>query len=172
MNRKIHILGIVNLTDDSYYAPSRVQGADALLQRVGTMLREGADWIDLGACSTRPGSQPVGADEEWRRLEPALQAIRQAFPEARISRQRVHSSQVRVPPIALLRSKSETNSAEPMAVVSSLKERPPASKARRAAAEFEAKTKAKRQKITNQTLRIINLNYTKTRSGKRSFPQA
>ena len=85
MNRKIHILGIVNLTDDSYYAPSRVQGASALLQRVGTMLREGADWIDLGACSTRPGSQPVGADEEWRRLEPALLAIRQAFPEARIS---------------------------------------------------------------------------------------
>jgi len=85
MNRKIHILGIVNLTDDSYFAPSRVQGTDALLQRVGTMLREGADWIDLGACSTRPGSRPVGADEEWRRLEPALQAIRQAFPEARVS---------------------------------------------------------------------------------------
>ena len=85
MNRKIHILGIVNLTDDSYFAPSRVQGADALLERVGTMLREGADRIDLGACSTRPGAQPVGADEEWRRLEPALWAIRQAFPKAGIS---------------------------------------------------------------------------------------
>ena len=85
MNRKIHILGIANLTDDSYFAPSRVRDTDALLARVGTMLEEGADWIDLGACSTRPGSQPVGAEEEWRRLEPALQAIRQAFPEARIS---------------------------------------------------------------------------------------
>ena len=85
MNRKIHILGIVNLTDDSYYAPSRVQDTDALLGRVGTMLEEGADWIDIGACSTRPGSKPVGAEEEWRRLEPALQAIQRAFPEARIS---------------------------------------------------------------------------------------
>ena len=85
MNRKIHILGIVNLTDDSYYAPSRVQGADALLQRVGTMLREGADWIDLGACSTRPGSLPVGAEEEWKRLEPALKALRGEFPDVRVS---------------------------------------------------------------------------------------
>ena len=85
MKRKIRILGIVNLTDDSYFAPSRVDGSEALLQRVGTMLREGADRIDLGACSTRPGSKPVGADEEWRRLEPALRAIRQAFPDAGIS---------------------------------------------------------------------------------------
>ena len=85
MNRKIHILGIVNLTDDSYFAPSRVRETDALLARVGTMLAEGADRIELGACSTRPGAQPVGADEEWRRLEPALQAIRGAFPQARVS---------------------------------------------------------------------------------------
>jgi dihydropteroate synthase len=85
MKPKIHLLGIVNLTDDSYYAASRVRDTDTLLGRVGTMLAEGADWIDIGACSTRPGSQPVGAEEEWRRLEPALQAIRGAFPEARIS---------------------------------------------------------------------------------------
>ena len=85
MKGKIHILGIVNLTDDSYFAPSRVQGADALVQRVGTMLREGADRIDLGACSTRPGAAPVGSQEEWNRLEPALEAIRKAFPEAPLS---------------------------------------------------------------------------------------
>ena len=85
MKPKIHLLGIVNLTDDSYYAASRVRDTDTLLGSVGTMLAEGADWIDIGACSTRPGSQPVGAEEEWRRLEPALQAIRGAFPDARIS---------------------------------------------------------------------------------------
>ena len=85
MKPKIQVLGIVNLTDDSYYAASRVRDTDALLGRVGTMLAEGADWIDIGACSTRPGSQPVGAEEEWRRLEPALQAIKGAFPDARIS---------------------------------------------------------------------------------------
>ena len=85
MKPKINILGIVNLTDDSYYAASRAQDADAFLARVSTLLAEGADWIDIGACSTRPGSQPVGAKEEWRRLEPALQALRSEFPEARVS---------------------------------------------------------------------------------------
>ena len=85
MKRKIQVLGIVNLTDDSYFAPSRVQDTDALLGRVGKMLEEGADWIDIGACSTRPGSHPVGAEEDWRRLEPALEVLRKAFPEIRIS---------------------------------------------------------------------------------------
>ena len=85
MKPKINLLGIVNLTDDSYYAASRAQDPDAFLARVGTMLAEGADWIDIGACSTRPGAQPVGADEEWRRLEPALQALRREFPDARVS---------------------------------------------------------------------------------------
>jgi dihydropteroate synthase len=85
MKPKINLLGIVNLTDDSYYAASRAQEPDAFLRRVGTMLAEGADWIDVGACSTRPGAQPVGADEEWRRLEPALQALRREFPDARVS---------------------------------------------------------------------------------------
>ena len=85
MKPKIQLLGIVNLTDDSYYAASRAQDPDAFLARVGTMLAEGADWIDIGACSTRPGAKPVGADEEWRRLEPALQALRHAFPDARVS---------------------------------------------------------------------------------------
>ena len=85
MKPKIRLLGIVNLTDDSYYAASRAQDPDAFLARVGTMLAEGADRIDIGACSTRPGAQPVGADEEWRRLEPALQALRNSFPDARVS---------------------------------------------------------------------------------------
>ena len=52
---KIHIMGIVNLTPDSFYAGSRVQ-ADVALDRIQSMLEEGADVIDLGACSTRPGS--------------------------------------------------------------------------------------------------------------------
>ena len=85
MKRKIQLLGIVNLTDDSYYAASRAQDPDAFLRRVGTMLAEGADWIDIGACSTRPGAQPVGADEEWRRLEPALTTLTEAIPGLRFS---------------------------------------------------------------------------------------
>ena len=84
-NRHIDIMGIVNLTDDSYFAQSRCPGVDAALQRVGKMLDEGATIIDVGACSTRPGSVPVGADEECRRLGSVLPYIRDAYPEARIS---------------------------------------------------------------------------------------
>ena len=100
-DRKIHIMGIVNLTDDSYYAESRCLGRDGkpdisrTLGRIGTMLSEGADIIDLGACSTRPGSEGIGADEEWRRLSPVLDAVRKEYPDARISVDTYWSSVVR-----------------------------------------------------------------------------
>lgn len=89
----VRIMGIVNLTDDSYFAGSRCLGTDGdvvaaagrAVARVAGMLDDGADIIDVGACSTRPGSVAVGANEEWRRLEPALAAIKEKFPDARIS---------------------------------------------------------------------------------------
>ena len=83
----IRIMGIVNLTDDSYYAPSRLLGAGRgrLVGHVGAMVAEGMDILDIGACSTRPGSRPVGAEVEWTRLQPALEAIREAFPDLEIS---------------------------------------------------------------------------------------
>lgn len=67
----VHIMGIVNLTEDSFYAASRVDSAD-VSARVRQMLSDGADTIDLGACSTRPGSAQPSLEEEWSRLEPAL----------------------------------------------------------------------------------------------------
>jgi len=85
MKPKIHLLGIVNLTDDSYYAASRAASCEAFLERVERMVSEGADAIDIGACSTRPGAEPVGAEEEWRRLKPALEALRKEFPQVRVS---------------------------------------------------------------------------------------
>lgn len=87
-SRKITLMGIVNLTDDSYFAPSRVDisdGCAGLVRRVAAMKEEGADIIDMGACSTRPGSVPVDAAEEWRRLAPALKAVSVAFPGTAIS---------------------------------------------------------------------------------------
>ena len=83
----IRVMGIVNLTDDSYYAPSRLLGAgrEHLVGHVGAMVAEGMDILDVGACSTRPGARPVGADVEWTRLQPALEAIREAFPDLEIS---------------------------------------------------------------------------------------
>lgn len=83
--RQIDIMGIVNLTDDSYFAESRCADVDAALGRVEKMVAEGADIIDFGACSTRPGSLPVGEDEEWRRLSSVLPEIRAAFPDIRLS---------------------------------------------------------------------------------------
>ena len=85
MNRKIEIMGIVNLTDDSYFAESRCPGAEDALRRVEMMLEQGADIIDFGACSTRPGSVPVGMEEECRRLLPVLGEVRRVFPDIRIS---------------------------------------------------------------------------------------
>lgn len=63
-DRKIDIMGIVNLTDDSYFAESRCADPSMALRRAERLVNEGASILDIGACSTRPGSEPVGADEE------------------------------------------------------------------------------------------------------------
>ena len=84
-NRHIDIMGIVNLTDDSYFSESRCAGADDALARVGRMLEEGATIIDIGACSTRPGARPIGARLEWERLQPVLKALRETYPGVKIS---------------------------------------------------------------------------------------
>lgn len=79
------IMGILNLTDDSYFACSRCQDMSSALNRMGKMLVEGADIIDIGACSTRPGAVQVGLEEEWSRLEPLLGVLRKEYPETEIS---------------------------------------------------------------------------------------
>lgn len=90
-NRKIEIMGIVNITDDSYFSASRCLGSDgrpdmdAVISRIGKLVGEGADIIDIGACSTRPGSDPVGEDEEWRRLRPVIEEMKVSFPDATLS---------------------------------------------------------------------------------------
>ena len=83
--QQIEIMGIVNLTDDSYFADSRCADVAAAIARIEVLLNEGADIIDIGACSTRPGSVPVGAAEEWRRLEPVLAVLNKELPHVRFS---------------------------------------------------------------------------------------
>ena len=80
----IKIIGILNLTPDSFYAPSRT-AASEVIPAARKMLEEGAWGIDLGAVSTRPGSEPVPEDEEWARLSPALELIRKELPDVRFS---------------------------------------------------------------------------------------
>lgn len=79
----VHIMGIVNLTPDSFYGASRVREAD-VIARIQEMFADGADVIDLGACSTRPGSPQPSLEEEWSRLEPALEEIRGYSPKISI----------------------------------------------------------------------------------------
>ena len=94
-DREIKIMGIVNLTEDSYFAQSRCQDVEAALERAGRLISEGADIIDIGACSTRPGSLPVGEEEEWNRLKPVLLAVRKEYPSVTISIDTCWSSVVR-----------------------------------------------------------------------------
>lgn len=72
-------MGIVNINDDSFFEASRVKGKESIRQRISLLLDNGADIIDIGAVSSRPGSSPVSAQEEWDRLEPALEVIAESF---------------------------------------------------------------------------------------------
>ena len=101
MKQRIDIMGILNLTPDSFYAPSRLLGRDgkadveAVLARAQEMAAQGATILDLGACSTRPGFSDVGADEEWRRLGPVLSPLRDALPGITLSVDTYHPEVVR-----------------------------------------------------------------------------
>lgn len=79
------VMGIINVTPDSFYSGSRVADEHTLIERVGLMLADGADVLDVGACSTRPGSESVDAQGEMERLRWALTAIRRAFPDVILS---------------------------------------------------------------------------------------
>lgn len=89
--RQIKVMGIINVTGNSYYAASRHLDAGGrpmlkeIVADVERMLGEGADIIDIGACSTRPGAAAVGAEEEWRRLENVLPLLADRFPQLHIS---------------------------------------------------------------------------------------
>ena len=79
------IMGIVNLTPDSFYNKSRVQREDDMVKRVEEMLSDGADLVDLGAYSSRPGATHISEQEEWERLQPAIKVILRNYPETLIS---------------------------------------------------------------------------------------
>lgn len=79
------VMGIVNVTPDSFFAGSRIDGAKALRARLDTLVREGAALADLGAYSSRPGAEEVSPEEERRRLRPALQILRDEYPDLPVS---------------------------------------------------------------------------------------
>ena len=73
------VMGIINVTPDSFYSTSRIAGEQELRTRIDTLLREGASIADLGAYSSRPGAEEVSAQEEMRRLAPALRILRDEY---------------------------------------------------------------------------------------------
>lgn len=73
-----HVMAIVNLTPDSFYASSRHASYDVVRESVERAVREGATIVDLGGYSSRPGADEVSVDEEWRRVEMGLKAVRDA----------------------------------------------------------------------------------------------
>ena len=79
------VMGILNVTPDSFYASSRTGTVESIARRARQIAAEGGAIIDVGACSTRPGSEPVGEDEEMARLRLALPVVRREVPGAVVS---------------------------------------------------------------------------------------
>lgn len=79
-DRRPLVMGIVNVTPDSFYPDSRVDSEDAALRRAEDMVAAGADILDIGGESTRPGSAAVDAAEEEGRVVPVLHALAERFP--------------------------------------------------------------------------------------------
>lgn len=79
------VMGILNVTPDSFYAGSRRQTEGEIAERTMQIVQEGATIIDVGACSTRPDCEPVSEAEEMERLRSALAVVRREIPDAVIS---------------------------------------------------------------------------------------
>ena len=85
------VMGIINVTPDSFYAVSRRTFLDDILREAEKMLRDGATILDIGGESTRPGSEEIPLDEELARVIPAIEAISKGFPESIISVDTYHA---------------------------------------------------------------------------------
>jgi dihydropteroate synthase len=86
------VMGIINATPDSFYEGSRFSGTDKILVQAEKMISEGADILDIGGQSTRPGSEQVSEDKELSRVIESVEAIHQKFPEIIISVDTYYSS--------------------------------------------------------------------------------
>lgn len=84
------VMGILNITPDSFYSGSRIQQSE-VLQKAEQMINEGATILDIGGQSTRPGSDRLTADEELKRVLPAINAIKKKFPTVFLSIDTYHA---------------------------------------------------------------------------------
>lgn len=79
------VMGILNMTPDSFYQGSRNAGKDELLRNASKMIEDGADILDIGGQSTRPGAKAITVDEELHRVVSAISVLKAEFPDAVIS---------------------------------------------------------------------------------------
>ena len=79
------VMGILNLTSDSFYEGSRLKTRETVLEKATQMIAEGADILDIGAQSTRPGSSRISAKEEIEKAVPIIREIRERYPEIFLS---------------------------------------------------------------------------------------
>ncbi|MCF2444198.1 dihydropteroate synthase [Dyadobacter sp. CY345] len=79
------VMGILNITPDSFYSGSRMKSMEEVTDRAGKMLEDGASMLDVGGYSTRPGAREVGTEEELDRIVPVIAQLNKYFPELIIS---------------------------------------------------------------------------------------
>ena len=79
------VMGILNVTSDSFYEGSRLRTVEDVLQRAETMVLEGADFLDVGGYSSRPGATDISESEELKRVIPVIEALRKKLPDVIIS---------------------------------------------------------------------------------------
>lgn len=91
----VEVMAIVNITPDSFFSSSRNTAYCDVVQRVEQAVREGADILDLGGYSSRPGADDISADEEWRRVHMGLEAVRSVGADVRVSIDTFRSEVVR-----------------------------------------------------------------------------
>ncbi len=85
LGQRTYIMGILNITPDSFSDGGRYLFPKSALKQAETLISGGVDMVDIGGESTRPGHQPVAADEEWRRIAPILGEMKRRWPEIPIS---------------------------------------------------------------------------------------
>lgn len=78
-------MGIINVTPDSFYEGSRTQSREEIVKRINSLREAGADALDIGGYSSRPGAEEVSAQEEYRRVSLALECVRDVWPQAIVS---------------------------------------------------------------------------------------
>lgn len=79
------VMGIINATPDSFYEGNLAGGTGGMVALAGNMIADGADILDIGGLSTRPGSKPVSIEEETARVVPVIRGILEKYPQALLS---------------------------------------------------------------------------------------